>query len=87
MTQRKLAGGYIRGYLSGEGDPIDLLWRMTALIDAAQNAPPLGGADGSLDESQWTALRDFRDAVVNVELKTRGVLDALGLDEEGNTRR
>jgi hypothetical protein len=82
MTQRKLAGGYIRTWLSDENESTEWLSYLGGLIDKAQN-----GGDGSLSEAQWTALRDFHQAMVNAELKSYAVLDALGLDEEGNTRR
>lgn len=87
MTQRKLAGSYIRSRLSGEYESTEWLSRLHTLIGKAQNGPPDGEADGSLSETQWIALRDFHEAMVNAELKSRAVLDALDLDEEGNTRK
>lgn len=82
MTQRKLAGGYIRTWLSGECESTEWLSYLGSLVGEAQN-----DGDGSLSETQWIALRDFHQAMVNAELKSRAVLDALGLDEEGNTRK
>lgn len=47
-----------------------LLRQLDTLLDEAQNEPPHGKNDGSLDESTWTALRDlltcaarYRDAL------------------------
>ncbi len=38
---------------------VDLL---DAIVEAAQNPPPQGGADGSLDEPAWTALAKLASA-------------------------
>ena len=55
---------------------------ISKVIDDVQN-----DGDGSLNEYQWEALKDFRDAAVGIVLLTRRILNALGLDEEGNTRK
>ena len=87
MTQRKLAGGYIRGWLSGENDDAGFVRVIEQLLDKSQNPPPDGYSDGSINDGQRQVLTDLMVAVANKRIYLTSALNALGLDEEGNTRR
>lgn len=36
---------------------------LDAILEAAQNAPPAGTSDGTIDEVTWTGLRDYRRGI------------------------
>jgi hypothetical protein len=74
MTQREQAMriiGTIRNiYVDGLDSQIE---KLHELVRKAQNGPPDGEADGSLDDENWTRLRD----VCNALLKAGAGLDDL----------
>lgn len=47
---------------------------LSAVCDEAQNSPPDGAADGSIDEATWYELRRLADALENAlfEVALRG---------------
>lgn len=45
------------------------------LLDRAQNAPPQGDADGSIDEPVWVALRELVESAKRYRAALRDVLD------------
>lgn len=88
MTQRTLAGGFIRGWLLNELDDAEFVRYMGQLLDEAQNPKNAGGhSDGSLSGPQWGALRSLQCAIATKRIILGEALAALGLDEEGNTRK
>lgn len=66
MNQREQAKALVRnmGILHNRSGTEVLL---RDLVGEAQNGPPHGGADGSLDEPSWTALRDLCNALDALE--------------------
>lgn len=88
MTQRKLAGGYIRGWLQHENDDAGFIRVMSQLLEESESHKCEGGhSDGSINDEQWDLLRDLCRAIASQRLHLGGALNALGLDEEGNTHK
>lgn len=65
MTQRERALDAlvrINDAIAGVAAPLQSALRdLRTVLGHAQNAPPLGVADGSIDEELWTKLRDHAD--------------------------
>lgn len=54
---------------------MDVVLELEQILDEAQNGQPDGGADGSIDEHRWRALRTLVDAARAYE----GALDSAQL--------
>ena len=40
---------------------------LNAIVGKNQNRPPLGDADGSFSDENWTMLRDIVDAIITIK--------------------
>jgi len=75
MTQRTRAENIItKRELPPEKDMDDL----QDIVGEAQNGPPQGSADGSINENAWYALRDHVDAVRSARRLRKTFLEDLG---------
>lgn len=66
-TQRELAaaalGKIVEAMSSFVGPTRSALSELRDVLDRAQNGPPEGEADGTIDEPMWTRLRDYARSV------------------------
>jgi hypothetical protein len=75
LTQKKLVDNYIkqiRAHFDDFEDSVNglspLTGHLVCVLDKAQNEPPLGEADGSLDEATWNQAKSVAKAVRELQL-------------------